>query len=238
MCACCRPCPSSRATPCPPCGACPGARATAPSTTPRTCCSSASPSPAATTCPKAPPPGPQHPPGAPRRPRAQLLHGHPAHGGLVGSRLFRRRFRRHQRPVGATARWRQPGSDQDAGRDQGLRSPAQPLHRQGQGPQRPLPAHGLRPPRLQDHRRPGQGDTGHRAGPGGKACPPGPPARHRLATGGGGPGRRILHFPAPLPQRGLLLRRHLPGHRFPRRDVHPPVRRRAAPRAGSPTGWR
>jgi len=37
----------------------------------------------------------------------------------------------HQRPVGAAARWRQPGSDQDAPGDQGVGPPAQLLHRQG-----------------------------------------------------------------------------------------------------------
>ncbi len=84
-------------------------------------------------------------------------------------------------------------------------------------------------PRADDHqadRR--RGLRGHRQEPA---------ARHRPQARGDRPRRRVLHLPAPLPERRLLLRPDLPGHGVPARDVprplrHPPDRRLAGPLAG------
>ena len=95
---------------------------------------------------------------------------------------------------------------------------------------------GLRPPRLQELRPAGQDHQAHgRRGLRGHRQEPA--ARHRPQARGDRAERRVLHLAAPLPQRRLLLRPHLPGHGLPARDVpralrHPPHGRLAGPLAG------
>ena len=109
------------------------------------------------------------------------------------------------------------------------------LHRLGEGGiGRPPP--GLRPPRLQELRPPGQDhqEDGRR---GVRDHGQEPAARHRPQARGDRPQRRVLHVAPALPQRRLLLRPHLPGHGFPARDVprplrHPPHGRLAGALAG------
>ena len=95
------------------------------------------------------------------------------------------------------------------------------LHRRGEGRQGQAP--GLRPPRLQELRPPGQD---HQADGlrGVRGDGQEPAARHRPQARGGGAGRRLLHQPQALPQRRLLLRADLPVDGLPHRDVHRAVR--------------
>ncbi len=51
-----------------------------------------------------------------------------------------------------------------------------------------------------------------------------PAARHRVEARGDRAQRRVLHLPAPVPERRLLLGPHLPGHGVPARDVPGPLR--------------
>ena len=101
-----------------------------------------------------------------RRPRAELLDVDGAARRLVGREPLRVDRGRHQRAVGPAARRRQPGRDRDARGDPRLGRRHRDVRRARQGPERRLPALGLRPPRLQELRPAGhdpQGDGRARA---------------------------------------------------------------------------
>lgn len=98
------------------------------------------------------------------------------------------------------------------------------LHPQGEEQGRRREAHGLRAPRLQELRPPGEDHQG-----GGARRPVGArqvrrAARHRAQAGGARAGRRVLRRAQALPERGLLHRPDLPGHGLPDRDVHRALR--------------
>jgi hypothetical protein len=94
----------------------------------------------------------QHAANPARRSRTELLDGDGAHGGQQRGQPFRLDLGGHQRPVRAAARRRQPESDRDAAADPQRRQRPPEVRRQGQGQERSVPPHGLRPPRLQELR--------------------------------------------------------------------------------------
>src|SRR5262249_52273880 len=73
----------------------------------------------------------------------------------------------------------------------------------------------------------GPGFHGHRAQPA---------AGYRAGTGAHRGVRRVLREPPAVPERGLLLGDHLPGHGVPRRNVPGAVRDRAHARLAGPVG--
>ena len=97
-----------------------------------------------------------------RRPRAELLVQHRAHGRLLGRQPVRQLRGRRVRPVGPSARRGQRRRRGDAAGPSRQQRRPQRLHRPGQGQGLPAPAHGLRPPRLQELRPPGQHHEGDR----------------------------------------------------------------------------
>ena len=128
-----------------------------------------------------PGPRPRHPLHPPRRPRAELLdHGHARRRLLaLGSLLGHRRRRRCA--LRAPPRRRQRGRDPHAHRDRPHRERAG-LHRLGEV-RVGRPAPGLRPPRLQELRPPGQNHQAHgRRGLRGHGEEPAP--RHRAQARG------------------------------------------------------
>ena len=87
-----------------------------------------------------------------RRPRAELLDVDGAPRRLVQGEPVRGHRGRHLRALGPAARRRQPGSDRDARGHPGRRRRREEVRAEGQGQELQLPAHGLRPPRLQELR--------------------------------------------------------------------------------------
>ena len=98
-----------------------------------------------------------------RRPRAELLDVDGADGRLQRRQPLRVDRGRHRRAVGAAARRREPGRHRDAREHPRRRRRRRAKHvAKRQGPERPVPALRLRPPRLQELRPAGQDPQGHR----------------------------------------------------------------------------
>ena len=94
-----------------------------------------------------------------------------------------------------------------------------PFRGKGKGPQRPVPADGVRPPGVQElrparHDHQEDGARGPRPARRGRSA-----ARPGDGAGAQGADRRVLRREEALPERRLLLGDHLPGAWLPHRDV-------------------
>ena len=118
----------------------------------------------------------------PRRPRAERLDLDRAARRLVGRQSVRLHRRRHRLPLGPGPWRRQRGGAQHAARDRHAR-PHPRIYRPRQGQERPVPADGLRPPRLQEFRPAREGDAGDRRGGAEGARHLRSGARHRAGAG-------------------------------------------------------
>ena len=177
----------------------------------------------------------------PRRPRAELRHHRDARRGLEPGRSVLVGGRGRACALRAAPRWRQRGRRADARRDR-LDRQRPGVHRVGQG--RRGSVDGLRPPRLQELRPPGDDHQADRVR-GVRRHRQEPEARRRPQARRSRPVGPVLHRPQAVPQRRLLLRSHLRGDGVPGRHVHGAVRdpahdRLARPLAGaaSPTRTR
>ena len=100
----------------------------------------------------------------------------------------------------------------------------------GQGQEHHRPAHGLRPPRLQELRSPGRDPEEALPHAAEEAGHERPAVRHRAAPGGDRAEGRLLPLAQPLPERGLLLGPDPARRGHPLRHVHGALRHR--PHAG------
>ena len=151
--------------------------------------------------------------------------------GLVARRPVHVDRGGHRRALRPPPRRRQRGGHPHAHRDR-LDRQRRRLRQEREGGHRRA-APGLRPPRLQELRPPGedhQADRRRRL----RRHRQEPAARHRPEARGGRALRRLLHQPQALPERRLLLGPHLPGDGLPDRHVH----RCCSPSPARRAGWR